>query len=42
MAASCAYVNDASGSTKCGEFLDRITDCCLRRKDFAPWSYLVS
>ena len=42
MAASCAYINEDSASIKCGEFLDWLRNCCLRRKDFAPWSYVVS
>jgi hypothetical protein len=30
--------NDPLGSVKGGEFLDKLKDCQLLKKDFAPWN----
>jgi hypothetical protein len=29
IAGFCEYGNEPSGSIKCGEFLDQLTNCCL-------------
>jgi hypothetical protein len=36
---SCAYCNEASVSTKGGEFLDYLRKYKVLKKDFAPCSY---
>jgi hypothetical protein len=36
VAVSCEHGNEPSGSIKCGEFLDWLSDCWLLKKDSAP------
>ena len=38
MAAVCAFGNEHLDSIKCGIFLDRLRNCQLLKRDFAPWS----
>ena len=38
MAGTCEWVNEPSGSIKCGEFLDYVRTGLLLKKDSAPWS----
>jgi len=35
--ASCGYNNESSGSIKCKEFLDNLSNYKLLKKDVAPW-----
>ena len=39
---TCECSNGPSGSTKCGEFLDRLRSGLLLKKDSAPWSTEVT
>ena len=41
LAGACEYVNEFSGSVKCGEFLDNLRIGLLLKKDSVPWSELV-
>jgi hypothetical protein len=36
--ASCEHGNEPSGSIKGGEFLDKLSDCQLLKKDSDPWN----
>jgi hypothetical protein len=36
------HSNEPSGSIKCGEFLDLLSDSWLFRKKYAAWIYFVS
>jgi hypothetical protein len=38
----CEHGNEPSGYMKGGEFLDRLSDYYLLKKDLAPWSYHLS
>ena len=40
MAGTCECGNEPSGCIKCGEFLDQLKTCYLK-KDSAPWSKQV-
>jgi hypothetical protein len=42
VAGTCECGNEPSGSTKCGEFLDKLQVGELLKKDSAPWSKYVS
>jgi hypothetical protein len=35
------YGNESSGSIKCWEILEQLSDWRLLKKDSAPWSYLI-
>jgi hypothetical protein len=37
-AGCCEHGNEPSGSIKCGEFLDQLSDCQLLKKNSARWS----
>jgi hypothetical protein len=39
---SCKHGNENSGSRKCWEILEWLSDWWLLKKDSAPWSLLVS
>jgi hypothetical protein len=41
VAGSCKHGNEPWGFIKGGEFLDKLSDCHLLEKDFAPWRYGV-
>jgi hypothetical protein len=41
VAGSCEHGNEPSGSIKCGEFLDWLSDFQLLEEVSAPWSWLV-
>ena len=41
MAVACECGNEASGSIKCGEFLDKLRTCWLLRMDNAACSYFI-
>jgi hypothetical protein len=38
MAGSCEHGNEPSSTVKGGEFLDKLGDCQLLKKDVASWS----
>jgi hypothetical protein len=38
---SCEHGNEPSGSIKCWEVLEWLSDWRLLKKDSAPWNYLV-
>jgi hypothetical protein len=38
VAGFCERDNEPSGSIKCGEFLDKLSDYYLVKKTTAPWS----
>jgi len=41
VAGSCEHENELPVSMKGGEFRDKLYDCQLLTKDFAPWCYLI-
>jgi hypothetical protein len=38
----CEHGNEPLGSVKCGEFVHKLRNCQLFKKDCAPQSWLVS
>jgi len=42
VAVFCEQCNETSCSINFGKLFDRLRTCQLFKKDFAPWSYLVS
>jgi hypothetical protein len=38
VAGFCEHRNESSGSTEGGEFLDKLSDCQLLKKDYSQWS----
>jgi hypothetical protein len=42
VASSCEHGDEHMGSIKGGEFLDKLSDYYLLKKDSASWSYVVS